>query len=132
MYNGVKYNADVKFKNGLCNCQPTKIPDYGKNEWEDWRKLKSIPKLPDHIFDVIKKDSREERPPTTTTTATVTTTTPTTATAEQMAEINKLCSCLSVQQLDDYSTWIKIGRILKKLGAPLRLWGELSKKSTKY
>ena len=55
MYEGVKYNADVKFKNGLCNCQPTKIPDYGKYEWEDWRKLKNIPKLPDHIFEIIKK-----------------------------------------------------------------------------
>ena len=29
-YQGVKYNMDVKFKNGLCNCAPSKIEGYGK------------------------------------------------------------------------------------------------------
>ena len=35
MYDGVKYNMDVKFKNSLCNCQPSNIEDYGKYEWEN-------------------------------------------------------------------------------------------------
>ena len=30
---GAKYNMDVKFKNGLCNCAPTVIEDYGKYAW---------------------------------------------------------------------------------------------------
>ena len=28
-YKGIKYNMDVKFKNSLCNCAPTKIEGYG-------------------------------------------------------------------------------------------------------
>ena len=35
IYNGVKYNADGKFKNSLCNCQPSKIEDYGKCTWRN-------------------------------------------------------------------------------------------------
>ncbi|MFM7979487.1 MAG: hypothetical protein ACKPKO_09245, partial [Candidatus Fonsibacter sp.] len=32
-YQGVVYNMDVKFKNGLCNCAPSKIEGYGKYAW---------------------------------------------------------------------------------------------------
>ena len=46
IYDGVKYNMDVKFRNSLCNCQPSKIEDYGKYEWTDPFKLLDIPKLP--------------------------------------------------------------------------------------
>ena len=35
MYKGTKYNADVKFKNGLCNCFPSKIAGYGDYKWVD-------------------------------------------------------------------------------------------------
>ena len=139
IYNGIKYNADVKFRNGLCNCQPTKIPDYGKYEWEDYRKLKKIPKLPDRIFDIIKNDNKHEQKPAQTakspTTSTIADYAPAPshrASAEELQVIEKLCSCLTVKQLDDYDTWIKLGRILKKLGAPLALWDTLSKKSSKY
>ena len=34
--------------------------------------------------------------------------------------------------MDNYSTWLRVGMILKKLGAPLSLWEEVSKKSQKY
>ena len=33
MYEGVKYNMDVKFKNALCTCAPTKIEGYGNHAW---------------------------------------------------------------------------------------------------
>ncbi|MFM7987678.1 MAG: hypothetical protein ACKPKO_51030, partial [Candidatus Fonsibacter sp.] len=29
-YQGAAYNMNVKFQNGLCNCAPSKIKDYGK------------------------------------------------------------------------------------------------------
>ena len=29
-YEGINYNMDVKFKNGLCNCYPSKIDGYGE------------------------------------------------------------------------------------------------------
>ncbi|MFM7987148.1 MAG: hypothetical protein ACKPKO_48335, partial [Candidatus Fonsibacter sp.] len=32
-YQGVVYSTDVKFKNGLCNCAPSKIEGYGKYTW---------------------------------------------------------------------------------------------------
>ena len=46
---------DVKFKNGLCNCFPSKIDGYGKYEWEDAYQLLNIPKLPDKLFNMICK-----------------------------------------------------------------------------
>ncbi|MFM7988591.1 MAG: PriCT-2 domain-containing protein [Candidatus Fonsibacter sp.] len=55
-----------------------------------------------------------------------------TATAEELHDIRALCSCLSISQLDDYSTWLRVGMILKKLGAPLSFWEEVSKRSKKY
>ncbi|MFM7981304.1 MAG: hypothetical protein ACKPKO_18510, partial [Candidatus Fonsibacter sp.] len=55
-YQGAVYNMDVKFKNGLCNCAPSKIKDYGKYAWTKGssERLNNIPKLPDKVFDVIK------------------------------------------------------------------------------
>ncbi|MFM7978006.1 MAG: hypothetical protein ACKPKO_01710, partial [Candidatus Fonsibacter sp.] len=46
-YQGAKYNMDVKFENGLCNCQPSKIEGYGKYAWTKGsaERLKNIPKL---------------------------------------------------------------------------------------
>jgi hypothetical protein len=49
-----------------------------------------------------------------------------------LKDIRSLCTCLSVAQLDDYATWIRLGMILKKLGAPLTLWEEVSKRSRKF
>jgi hypothetical protein len=46
-YQGATYNMDVKFKNGLCNCAPSKIQDYGKYAWTkgSYKRLKKIPTL---------------------------------------------------------------------------------------
>jgi len=51
-HQGVVYNMDVKFKNGLCNCAPSKIEGYGKYTWVKGsaERLKNIPKLPDELF----------------------------------------------------------------------------------
>ena len=57
IYNGVKYNADVKFKNSLCNCQPSKIEDYGKYTWTNPYQLLDIPKLPDDLFELIRNNA---------------------------------------------------------------------------
>ena len=45
MYNGDKYNMDVKFKNGLCNCFPSKIDGYGEYKWVNPYQLLDIPQL---------------------------------------------------------------------------------------
>ena len=57
-FNGTKYNADVKFKNSLCNCAPSKIENHGEYKWVNPSKLRSIPKLPDELFNVIKNHER--------------------------------------------------------------------------
>ena len=49
-----------------------------------------------------------------------------------MQDIKALCCCPSISQLDNTSTWLRVGMILKKLGAPLSLWEEVSKRSNKY
>ena len=47
-HQGAVYNLDVKFKNGPCNCAPSKIEGYGKCAWIKGaaERLKNIPKLP--------------------------------------------------------------------------------------
>ena len=130
-YNGTKYNADVKFSNSLCNCQPSKIEDYGKYQWTNPYQLLDIPKLPDDLFELISnrtatpRSPREEPEP-------EAFEEPATATEAELEDIRKLGSCLSVKQLDDYATWVRVGMILKKLGAPLSLWEAVSKRSRKF
>ena len=141
-YQGVEYNMDVKFENGLCNCAPSMIEGYGKYAWIKGaaESLKNIPKLPDELFEMIKV---APQPTPTTTTSTkpnpriapapsTPATTLTTTTTKELQDIKTLWCCLSISQLDNYSTWLRVGMILQKLGAPLSLWEEVSKRSDKY
>ncbi|MFM7988427.1 MAG: PriCT-2 domain-containing protein, partial [Candidatus Fonsibacter sp.] len=64
--------------------------------------------------------------------ATPTTTGPSSATTKELQYIKALCCCLSTSQPDNCATWLRVGMILKKLGAPLSLWEEVSKRSNKY
>ena len=57
---------------------------------------------------------------------------PATATVSELQDIKALCCCLPISQRDNYSTWIRIGMILKKLGAPVSMWEDVSKRSKKY
>ncbi|MFM7982367.1 MAG: PriCT-2 domain-containing protein, partial [Candidatus Fonsibacter sp.] len=124
----------------VCATAPdSNIEGYGKYAWtkRSSARLKNIPKLPDELFDMIKVAPQQT--PTTTTTTTKTnpmiapaTTTTGTATTKELQDIKALCCCLSISQLDNYSTWIRVGMILEKLGAPLSLCGELSKRRNKY
>ena len=130
MHEGSKYNMDVKFKNSLCNCQPSKIEDYGKYKWDDPYKLLDIPKLPDDLYELI-------RTPAPTPTQTCPETFLISFPEEQdckadLKDVRALCCCLSISQLDDYTIWIRIGMILKKLGAPLSMWEGASQRSKKF
>ena len=141
-YQGAVYNMDVKSKNGLCNCAPSQIKDYGKYAWTKGasERLKNIPRLPDELFEMIKVAPQPTPTTTTTTTtntrrtapATPTTPGPSRATAKELHDIKALCCCLSISQLDNYATWLRVGMILKKLGAPVSLWEDVSKRSKKY
>ena len=62
---------------------------------------------------------------TTTTTATPTPTTATPAPASELDGVVNLCTCLTIGQLDDYKSWLKLGVNLKKLGAPSRAVGSM-------
>ena len=40
--------------------------------------------------------------------------------------VRQLCERISINQFDNYSTWIQLGMTLKNIEAPLELWEELS------
>ena len=86
-------------------------------------RLKDILKLPDELFEMIKVAPQPQqtttitRSPRVAPAPTTTATTTATATPGELHDINALCSCLSISQLDNYSTWLRVGMILKKLGA---------------
>ena len=137
-YQGEKYNMDVKFQNSLCKCAPAKIEGYGKYAWTkgSWEKLKNIPQLPKDLFELIT--SKAKSPATTPSTRTPASTPPETppetprAGTKQVQDFRSLCSCLSLSQLDNYDSWVRVGMILKSVGAPLSLWEEVSRRSNKY
>jgi len=60
-YQGKTYNVDMKFTNQLCNCEPSVIvsPETGKEyvryKWLNPEKLADIPRLPDAIFELVRK-----------------------------------------------------------------------------
>ncbi|MFM7984359.1 MAG: PriCT-2 domain-containing protein, partial [Candidatus Fonsibacter sp.] len=56
-------------------------------------------------------------------------TTTRTATAKELQDIRALCCCLSISRLDNYAEWLRVGMVLKKLGAPLNLWEDVSRRS---
>ena len=121
---------DVKFKNGLANCFPSKIDGYGAYRWENPSQLLDIPQLPKVLFELI---SRKTPVPKSLPTPKDIIDEPWGKISEKnMEDIKALSSCLTTTQLDDYSTWIKVGMILKKLGAPLSIWEVLSKRSKKF
>ena len=140
-YQGEQYAVDVKFKNQLCNCWPSKIPGYGRGGYNWTRgsleKLKNIPQLPNELFELIKQPSKKSpatTPSTRTPASTPTTSPPETprAGSKQVQDFRSLCSCLSLAQLDNYDAWVRVGMILKSVGAPLSLWEEVSQRSKKY
>ena len=126
---------DVKFKNQICNCAPSEIEGYGRYAWTkgSYEKLKNIPRLPDELFEMIRGPGKTAtKTPRATATATeepVIETPP--ASKNQLDDFRALCSCLSLAQIDNYDTWIKFGMILKRIGAPLSLYEEVSNKSKK-
>ena len=134
-YHGIQYAMDAKFKNQICNCSPSKIEGYGRYAWTkgSYEKLKNIPRLPDELFEMIRGPGKTAtKTPRATATATeepVIETPP--ASKNQLDDFRALCSCLSLAQIDNYDTWIKIGMILKSIGAPLSLYEEVSKRSKK-
>ena len=107
---------DVKFQNSLCTCAPTKIEGYGKYIWTagSGQKLKNIPKLPDDLFKLISA-KKSTTPSTRTPSSTPATTPPETPRAndKQTQDFRALCSCLSLSQLGNYDTWVRVGMILK-------------------
>jgi len=68
---------------------------------------------------------------TTTTTTTAPSTTPT-ATKHEIEDLRALCSCMTIDQINDYELWYQLGMVLKRSGAPVSLWDEVSRRSSKY
>ena len=84
-YKGEQYAVDVKFKNQLCNCYPSKIPGYGEYMWTKGsceRLRTNIPQLPKELFELIKQPSKKS-PATTPSTRTPATTPSTSQRAPQ-------------------------------------------------
>ena len=52
-FRGVTYNVDVKFRNALMNCAPSRIDGYGAYEWLNPERLADVPRLPDELFEII-------------------------------------------------------------------------------
>jgi hypothetical protein len=130
-FNGSKYNADVKFKNSLCNCAPSKIENHGAYKWVNPSKLRSIPKLPDELFNLIKNHERTTTIPNVLSPMKNDKVEIPTCTEEDHKDFRSLTACLSINRLNNYQEWINLGICLKTIGAPMSIWEEASKRSAK-
>ena len=52
-------------------------------------------------------------------------------TEEYHKDFRSLTACLSLKRLDNYTDWINLGICLKTIGAPMSIWEEASKRSSK-
>ncbi|MFM7978501.1 MAG: hypothetical protein ACKPKO_04220, partial [Candidatus Fonsibacter sp.] len=92
-----------------------------------WAKGSSerLKQLPEELFEMIKVAPQPTPTATTTKAPRVAPapqrTTTGTAAAKLLQDIKTFCCCLSVSKLDNYATWLRVGMVLKKLGAPLSL-----------
>ena len=60
-YNGTKYNMDVKFRDGLWNCQPSKIDGYRAFILKPIQTVGHAPQLPDELFNAVWTQEPEAR-----------------------------------------------------------------------
>jgi hypothetical protein len=138
LYEGKVYNVDVKFKNSLCNCEPSKIDNYGEYKWLNPEQLGDIPKLPEILFNVIAKKPapkpKSQGNPLGPQSKIMKTPGPQKPdpTPTDPDDALRLCSCLPVKWLDNYTNWIKLGLCLKRIGCPVSIWEQVSKRSRKY
>ena len=113
---------NVKFQNSLCTCAPTKIQGSGNYAWTkgSFEKLQNIPKLPDELLKMTSAKKTPTSTPRATPTATATDapvdTTP--ATDDETHDLKALCACMTLDQIDNYDIWYKLGLVLKGAGAP--------------
>ena len=49
-----------------------------------------------------------------------------------MQDLRDLCDCMTTDQINDYGIWFRLGMVLKRSGAPVSLWDEVSRRSSKY
>ena len=96
--------------------------------------LPDIPKLPDDLYELIRTapTPKNERQPTIESEKSNESEKKEEDCKTDLKDLKALCCCLSIAQLDDYAAWIRLGLILKKIGAPLSLWEEVSKRSRKF
>lgn len=141
-HEGVVYNVDVKFKNGLCNCEPSVIPGYGSYKWENPEALDNIPKLPETLYNIILSNgtNKQNKPvkvqePTNDETTDEPTYEPTNDEASDNAkfkDIALLLNCLGKKRIHNRMSWINVGICLKCLKAPYEFWDRVSQRSPKY
>ena len=122
------YHADIKFGNGLLNCEPSTIKNYGSYKWVNPEQLSNIPQLPEELYEIIV-DNLNKKGSKTNNTIDID---KTDIMQNDVEDIYKLLSCLNMSRLDNYSNWINLGICLKKLGADVKLWDDISKQHDKY
>ena len=133
----IKYHVDIKFKNGLLNCEPSTIKNYGSYKWVNPEQLSNIPQLPQELYQIIV-DNLNKKGTSTNNTSNIDKTNntididKTDIMQNDVEDIYKLLSCLNMSRLDNYSNWINLGICLKKLGADVKLWDDISKQHDKY
>ena len=135
-YNNIIYNTDIKFKNQLLNCQPSKINNYGEYKWINPERLAGgIAQLPADLYNVlisnIKPKSSTTRPAASFKNLYSTDQTEADAVKENImnydeSDIKTLLSCLSTARADAYGPWFSLGQCIKKLCNVFNLWDEIS------
>ena len=136
-YNNIVYNADIKCKHGLMNCEPSKI-DNLYYKWLNPERLDYIQQLPDILYDVIISSKnapkqKHERPQTLQPKAPPQVVEVDIIQTEYDEEdIKALLNCLSSSRIDAYSNWFSLGTCLKKIGCNFKIWDDISLTNPKY
>lgn len=122
---------DLRCKGGIVYCHPSRyLGKDGTAKSYAWLMgdLSEATVMPDEIYHALNHFAAT----TTATNAATTVIQPIQSEAVIENELEELLNGLAPHRVDDYSTWIKVGMILKHEGADVSLWDAWSSQSSKY
>lgn len=125
---GINYAIDIRAKNGILFTEPS--PGY---KWIVKPQLKHIQYLPKHILETIRNQTNAKKiikpKPQTTISNNINTCVDL---PQEKDNIRHYFNILSLERIENYSLWFKLGALIYSLNLPFNYWVELSKSSSKF
>jgi hypothetical protein len=135
-----KYAIDAKIKNQLLYVEPTVYQSGSETKHYQWinKNFDSIERLPTFLYNILlsqhslKTNNNILKPINNTNNSAINEENHMMTEPINIEFVQALLNCLSTLRIDNYSSWLRLGFVLKCIGAPISMYVDISKKSSKY